>query len=138
MTDNKNPNSPRILETNHLIAVLNALMAAFPDYPVRVIHNLQDDTEIGTMLINRIYDVKLDKIAELDENNPFHMLPGVYDYNDMMDDPLWAMETGMETAVYEQLTDAHSDLDEAAMEDFIRRNIIRRMPWQDIIAVYIG
>lgn len=138
MADNENSNSSRSLETNHLIAVLNALMTEFPDYPVRVIHTLQDDTEIGAVLINQIYDVKLDKIAELDESNPLHMLPGVYDYNDMIDDPLWAMETGMKTAAYEQLTDAHSDLDEAAMEGFVRRNIIRHMPWQDIIAVYIG
>ena len=133
-----NKNSFRSLATNHLIATLNALMTEFPDYPVRVIHNLQDDAEIGTVLINQIYNVKLDKIAELDESNPLHMLPGVYDYNDMIDDPLWAMETGMKTAAYEQLTDAHSDLDEPAMEGFIRRNIISRMPWQDIIAVYIG
>lgn len=138
MADNETSNSSRSLETNHLIAVLNALMTEFPDYPVRVIHNLQDDTEIGTVLINRIYDVKLDKIAELNESNPLHMLPGVYDYNDMMDDPLWAMETGMETTAYEQMIDAHSNLDEAAMERFIRKNIIRNMPWQDIIAVYIG
>lgn len=125
---------------NELVGKLADLMEEHPYVPVRVIQTAQDDLEYGEDLIGDFTDVRLSKITVLEYGNAFHMLPDtVYIYDDVMGDPEYTMDHFMDAEAYQHLEDEYhaSDKDES-FEDYIRHTVLEKLPWQDVILVYVA
>ena len=125
---------------NRLIEKLADLMETYSCVPVRVIQTAQDDLEYGEDLIGEFRSVELSKITVLDYGNKFHMLPDtIYIYDDVMEDPEYTMDHFMDPDAYQGLDKAYQASDKnLSFEEFIRQNVLEKLPWQDVILVYVS